>query len=198
VIAAIHKIDPNRLIISDGLWWARNPIHGLAEDNVVQSTRGYQPMGITHYKASWVGKSDTWPEPTWPLEVDAEQELRWSSDKMNQTYKETMASWGVEIGTTWDSQRIKRQLIDPWKKLQEKGVSVHIGEFGAYIHTPHKVVLAWLRDLMSQWKDAGWGWAMWNLRGGFGILDSNRKDVKYENYKGHKLDREMLELLKEF
>jgi endoglucanase len=89
-------------------------------------------------------------------------------------------------------------MIDPWKRLEAMGVSIHVGEFGAYTKTPHKVVLAWLRELMSQWKEAGWGWAMWNFRGGFGILDSGREDVKYEDFKGHKLDREMLEILKEF
>jgi endoglucanase len=39
---------------------------------------------------------------------------------------------------------------------------------------------------------------MWNVRGAFGILNSNREDVKYEDFKGHKLDREMLEIQKEF
>ena len=39
---------------------------------------------------------------------------------------------------------------------------------------------------------------MWNFRDGFGILDSGREDVKYEDFKGHKLDREVLEILKEF
>ena len=34
--------------------------------------------------------------------------------------------------------------------------------------------------------------------GSFGILDSERKDVRYENWRGHKLDRKMLELLREF
>ena len=34
--------------------------------------------------------------------------------------------------------------------------------------------------------------------GSFGVLDSGRRDVKYENYKGHKLDRKMLELLKRY
>ena len=33
---------------------------------------------------------------------------------------------------------------------------------------------------------------------GFGFLDSGREDVKYEDFKGHKLDRKMLELLLEF
>ncbi len=36
---------------------------------------------------------------------------------------------------------------------------------------------------------------MWNLRGGFGIADSGRPDVAYEDFEGHKLDRMMLEML---
>jgi endoglucanase len=36
---------------------------------------------------------------------------------------------------------------------------------------------------------------MWNLRGGFGIVDSGRPDVAYEDFEGHKLDRRMLEML---
>jgi endoglucanase len=98
----------------------------------------------------------------------------------------------------WGRERIRLQMIEPWKKVQAMGVGVHVGEFGAFSKTPHDVVLAWMRELMSQWKEAGWGWAMWNFRGGFGILDSERTDVQYEEFKGHKLDRKMLELIKEF
>ena len=39
---------------------------------------------------------------------------------------------------------------------------------------------------------------MWNFRGSFGILDSDRKDVQYEDFNGHKLDRKMLELLQKY
>ena len=35
---------------------------------------------------------------------------------------------------------------------------------------------------------------MWNFSGAFGILNSSRGDVNYENWLGHKLDRAMLEL----
>ena len=31
------------------------------------------------------------------------------------------------------------------------------------------VVLAWMRDVLSLWKEAGWGWCLWNLRGAFGV-----------------------------
>jgi endoglucanase len=52
-----------------------------------------------------------------------------------------------------------------------------------------------MSDLLSLWKEAGWGWALWNLRGSFGIVDSGRSDVNYENFEGHRLDRKMLDLL---
>jgi hypothetical protein len=41
----------------------------------------------------------------------------------------------------------------------------------------------------------GIGYALWNFRGDFGILDSGRKDIQYEDWYGHKLDRKMLKLL---
>jgi len=74
-------------------------------------------------------------------------------------------------------------------------MGVMVGEFGAFNRTPHEVVLAWMRDCLDAWKAAGWGWALWNFRGGFGILDSDRTDVSYEGWRGHKLDRAMLKLL---
>ena len=44
--------------------------------------------------------------------------------------------------------------------------------------------------------EAGWGWALWNLRGSFGVVDSGRADVRYEPFRGRQLDRRMLELLR--
>jgi len=170
LVEAIREQDPGRLIIADGLKWGTKPVHGLVDLKMAQSTRGYDPVQISHYKASWMKGSDRWPEPTWPLE-DGKREK-------------------------WDRDRLHRQRIEPWKALERKGVDVHVGEWGAFQHTPHAVVLAWMRDSLELWKEAGWGWALWNLRGGFGVLDSRRRDVEYEDFKGHKLDRKMLDLLR--
>ena len=98
----------------------------------------------------------------------------------------------------WDKQRLRTELIEPWQELEAKGVRVHVGECGVYNKTPHDVTLTWMRDVLSLWKEANWGYALWELRGTFGILDSNRSDVRYEDFRGHKLDRRMLELLREF
>jgi endoglucanase len=170
LVEAIRAEDPQRLIIADGLRWGTTPVQGLAQLEIAQSTRGYEPMQISHFKANWIHGSDTWPKPAWPLKKDQKEVAN----------KETL----------------RQTRIEPWKRLEAKGVGIHVGEWGAFNRTPHQVALAWMRDCLDLWKEAGWGWALWNLRGGFGILDSQREDATYEDFRGHKLDREMLELLR--
>ena len=82
-----------------------------------------------------------------------------------------------------------------WKPVLDAGQFLMVGEFGVFNQTPHDVALRWMEDNLRRWKAKGLGWALWNFRGPFGILDSDRKDVKYEDFRGHKLDRKMLELL---
>ncbi len=89
-------------------------------------------------------------------------------------------------------------FLQQWVDLKLSGVPVHVGEWGVYNKTPHDVTLAFMENRLLAMKSAGLGWALWNFRGSFGILDSGRKDVKYENYRGHKLDRAMLELLQRY
>ena len=99
---------------------------------------------------------------------------------------------------SFDRSWLVRQRIEPWKKLQAQGVGVFVGEWGAYNKTPHPVALAWMEDSLRNWREAGWGWALWNFRGSFGILDSGRADITYEEFQGHKLDRAMLNLLRKY
>jgi len=178
LVEAIRAEDAQRLIIADGLNYGSTPVPELAVLRVAQSTRGYNPSRVSHYQASWVKDSMQWPSPTWPL-----QYIITGSD-------------GTERTERWDRQRLARHQIEPWLNLQRQGVGVHVGEWGAHNRTPHETALAWMKDYLDLWNEAQWGWALWNLHGSFGILDSGRSDVDYETFRGQKLDRKMLELLK--
>ena len=101
-------------------------------------------------------------------------------------------------GTTRDREWLRRQNVEPWRKLADQGVGVMVGEFGSFNKTPHKIALAWLEDMLANWREQNWGWALWNFRGSFGIADSGRVDVDYEDWRGLKLDREMLSLLQRY
>ncbi len=202
LVEGIRAESPDRLIIADGLNWGRIPVPALARLGIGQSTRGYEPMEVTHWKADWVGGSDAWARPTWPLPLTPEKvaDGRRQFESFRRTFKDNTIVQGFDetvLTAEWNRARLERQLIRPWKELEAMGVGVHVGEFGTFNHTPHDVALGWMRDMLGCWKDAGWGWALWNFRGAFGVLDSERGDVKYEDFRGHKLDRVMLDLLRE-
>lgn len=171
LVSAIREESPDRLIVADGADIGQTPVLGLADLGLIQSTRGYLPKMVSHYTATWVPKNEfeSFEPPTWPMRA--------------------------ANGELWDRAKLQSMLIDPWKPLVDRGVPVHVGEWGCFNRTPHEACLGWMSDLLSLWKQAGWGWSLWNLRGDFGVVDSGRPDVTYEDLDGHKLDRRMLELL---
>ncbi len=170
---AIWSEDPDRLIFVDGVNMAWDPVPEVVDLHPVQATHCYQPLAVTHRGANWVSldRYETFKPPAWPLTDDH--------------------------GQVWDRAKLKRQFLDKYKPLVDNGARVHVSEFGCYNKTPHDIVLAWLGDCLSLWHQANWGWAVWNLRGTFGVMDSGRTDVAYEDFQGHKLDRKMLELLRQ-
>jgi aryl-phospho-beta-D-glucosidase BglC (GH1 family) len=321
IIKGIREEDSNRLIICDGYEWGNKPFFDLADQKVAQATRGYVPMEISHYKASWIGV-DNWadhPVPAWPfisgnglLLSDSKREIKeefrgalvisglfpnktklrlkvgtvsgttsfvvlaggktifehqfkpqagegewktavfkkewniyqniydrdyetvipagtqnlefrvtqgdwltlkqlavWSENAKQETVVHLLPDWQqppakfqyrelerkAELTGNVKDKTWLRNRLEAWKKLQEQGCGVMVGEFGAHSLCPHDVVLCWLADCLENWREAGWGYALWNFRGGFGVMDSERTDVNYENFHGHKLDRKMLKLL---
>ena len=166
-VREIREVSPDRLIIIDGYCYGTQPFPELKDLGVAQSCRGYLPMGISHYKASWV-KGENWPEPKWPG-----------------------AMHGGEI---WGREELVAHY-ESWAALAREGVGVHCGEAGAFSYTPHGVFLSWMEDLLSILKSHNIGIALWNLRGPFGVLESGRSDVEYDRWRGHQLDRKLLDLL---
>jgi endoglucanase len=169
VAGAIRQRDPNRLIVCDGRARGTLPPVELLGLNVAAALHDYNPVPLTHYKASWVHWDESWPEPIWPLRKNDGKYVTRST--------------------------IARELVKPWQDFAAQGVGVMVGEFGVFNFTPHRYVLSWLHDTLEEFKKAGWGWALWNFTGGFGVCDSGRFDVAYETWHGRKLDRAMLELL---
>ena len=168
-LKAIREIDPDRLSISDAFNYGYTPSEALDSLHVAQSGRGYAPGYLTHYKASWNEAGSATVPPTWPY-TDA---------------------WGK----VWNKQAFEEmyKVFADFRDNHHTGV--HIGECGVYKYTPHDVTCAFFEDLLSTLKEYNIGWALWQLRGVNGILDSERDDVIYEPYRGHKLDRKLLEIL---
>jgi aryl-phospho-beta-D-glucosidase BglC (GH1 family) len=304
VVKAIRDEDPSRLVIADGLQWAQLPCPDLVPLHIAQSYHDYEPHTLTHYHASWMEGSDTWPVPTWPMvraysylygpdKKEFQQPLVMTGNfpagtrvdltvdtvsvkgrlvvradgaavldksyacppgKVREVFEDAQsvvlaaptkeialsneegdwltlgalkvtvsgAEYPVNLDPTWAMKEpplifqgagqrepwASPDQVDgawlwqhddlPWQQLESQGVGVMVGEWGCYNQTPYDVTLRWMEDNLKNFQRAGWGWALWNLYGEFGILDSDRKGAVYENYRGHKLDRRMLNLLQKY
>jgi len=168
----IRRTSPDRLIIIDGLSVGNVVVDEMIPTRVAQSVHGYRPAQISHYRASWVDRNSSFPEPTWPLRKS-------------------------DGSILLDRAGLERHYA-PWGELARKGIGVHCGECGGYNKTPHGVFLAWFEDVMDILKGHGIGYALWNFRGSFGLLDSGRADVDYEDFQGHQLDRKLLSVLRKY
>jgi len=319
MVDAIRAEDPGRLVLGDGLDYGNVPPRSLQSLGVALCTRGYRPMNISHFRASWINGSDRWPTPDWPAPqvsaflygptkkefqsslvlagplggttlrlhvntVSSRAKIRatdgagatiwehlftpgpgkgeWKQVVHRPEYKSyqniydrdyefaipvgvkrvelrnvdgdwltlssltvesagrkstmnLIDSWGLKqsgevtfapesgaaalrAASNLDRAWLRDACYGPWREAQAAGLGVMIGEMGAFQHTPHAVVLRWMDDVLATAQESGFGWALWNFRGGFGVLDSKRSDVTYESWEGHQLDRAMLELLQTY
>jgi len=167
----IRKYNADRIIVADGNNVGADFIPEIADLDVGQSCRGYFPHYISHYRAPWVFENpDDSPEVVWPGTID---------------------------GRYFDRKTIE-DFYRPWIEAVNRGVGVHCGECGCWNQTPHDVFLAWFEDVLSVLTENGIGWGLWEFKGTFGILNSGRKDVDYEDWHGYKLDRKLLRLLQKY
>ena len=168
-IKAIRAENSSHLIIADGNNVGNDVTPELFELKVGQSCRGYFPHYISHYQAPWVWKDPSQaPTPAWP---------------------------GTFDGKVYGRERLE-DYYKPWIESVNKGGGVHCGECGCWKKTPHDIFLAWFGDITDILSKSGIGYALWNFRGDFGILDSGREDVQYTDWYGHKLDSKLLDLIK--
>jgi len=164
-VAAIREIKPDALVIADGNSGGHLAVPALADLGIAQSCRGYMPFNISHHKAPWVHRNP-----------DALPTPKWpDGPNANRQYLE--------------------EIYQPWFDLLDSGVGVHCGECGCYKETPHDVFLSWFGDVLDVLAQRDIGFALWEMRGDFGILNSSRTDVDYEDWYGYKLDRKLLTLL---
>ena len=139
----------------------------------------FTPVSGTGRAFSLTPNSPDWGAVIPPIKIDANGHL-------------------VMEGANLQNKAWLREQLKPWEDLVKNGGGAMIGEWGSHNRTPGDVVLAWMEDNLQVFKEAGMGWALWNLHGSFGVLNNGRTDVNFENFNGYRLDRNMLNLLQKY
>lgn len=169
VAKAVRSITYDREIICDGLCGGHVAAPELSDLDVTMSGRGYMPFRLTHWQAEWMKGSGSydWEYPKWPgMKSDG---YEWNRDALLDFYK-------------------------PWKEMADSGCRVHIGECGCYNHVTNETALAWYKDFFSVLNELGFGFALWNFRGPFGIAEHGREGTNWVDMDGLKVDKDLYDL----
>jgi endoglucanase len=198
MVRAIREQDPDRFILVDGYTVSTMPVPEIDDLKVGQSFHCYEPMWVTHLGAEWFSPGSMYQEnpeyPGKPPNMDKYAEKlpfffsleRWFFDRYKDVYCDK--AW-IE------------KLYKPWFNMSKTtGTFIYCGEMGVYTkRTSRESQLNWYRDVFDIFKAHNVGWAVWNLRGPFGLINTQQSNVNMEKLAdGSLLDRELLELFQNY
>lgn len=199
MVKAIRSVTPERYVTVDALMdqttLLRIPIPGLEDlPLIIQSFRNYEPGWFTHLAASWSLTGDLYQEqpeyPGVPPNIGKYLEKLPMDSPLRPWFLNYM---GIRIDKTW-----LEHFMRPFFQFRnETGAFIHCGEMGVYTKKVDRVsYLNWFRDVLDILKEHDVGWALWNFRGPFGVVNTERPDFPLEKMpSGDLVDRELLEIL---
>lgn len=171
VAAAIRQVAPRHTLIATGANYSgvRDllQLQPLADGNVIYTFHFYEPHEFTHQGASWGVPwwSETQSIPYPAASVDMRAFLSEVPDPADRSDLENYFLDG------WDARHIKALIDEAANWGRAHHVPLICNEFGAYRAYADPVSRAnWIRDTRTALEADGIGWAMWDYRGGFGVV----------------------------
>lgn len=185
---AIREAAPKHTIIATGPNWSdiadlltQQP---LPDGNVIYNFHYYDPHAFTHQGASW-------GTPWWKYTHDIPYPATDSSLDLVKQVPDPANRFAFEHYWLdhWDAHRIRLEIdaVADWGKTYK--VPLICNEFGAYRRvTDPQSRMNWIRDVRMALEADNIGWAMWDYRGGFGV-------VWKEDGQAAKVDEKVVEAL---
>ncbi len=162
---AIRSREPQRTIVLGSNTWNQTHTFGdleIPDDrNTILTFHYYRPMLITHYQAVW-WEGGFWAGPVhYPGNPIAAEDLKYLSQRF---LNEKVPQWSNEV---WNKDRIRKDFQLPIQVAKAHNLPLYCGEWGAILHTPLDLRLAWYRDMISLFDEYQIAWANWDYSGGF-------------------------------
>ena len=185
VHAALRKLEPKRkLVIGSNRWQSVGTFKDLripsGDKNIILSFHYYNPMFVTHYRASWTDVGRYTGTVNYPGQLISNQDYEQASE---QVQKIIIDNEGL---TEWNRDRIKNDMADAIKLAGDLGLQLFCGEWGAYQRTPRDLAYAWMQDMISIFDECNIAWTVWCYDADFGFWDQRTQDFK---------DKPMFEIL---
>jgi endoglucanase len=181
VAAAIREGAPQHTIIATGAHWSDDDdlvfLEPLRDPNVIYAFHFYESHIFTHQGATW--SANYWhnlkgvPYPSTPENVQAA-----AAQMTDAVHRLAVVRYGLD---RWNALRIDAEIGQVAAWAEHWGVPVICNEFGVYRkNVEPKDRGAWLTDVRTALENHGIGWATWEYRGGFGVVETQGRQAAPE------------------
>jgi endoglucanase len=189
-IRVIRSREPGRVIVVGANKWqtaANFPYLKVPEGdtNIILSLHTYEPIAVTHYKASWNAMSNYEGPVHYPglpvLPEDIEKYTVAGSDTRK---------FIEDANTEYNREALERMLQPAIDRAKELGLPLYCGEFGCLPTVPREMRLHYYRDITDVFRKNNIAFAAWDYKGSFAIVPYDN-----ENKVNLKPDEELIRIL---
>lgn len=168
-VTVLRRLEPERtLVIGSNRWQSADTFDQLeipeGDPNILLSFHFYTPMALTHYRAGWTKVGEYRGPVSYPGVVVRNEDLA--------GLPEDLVAALQDSNRLYDRSILKSRLEKPLAVARRLGLPLYCGEWGVYHRAPREPRLRWYRDMRDVLEANGIGWATWDYKGGFGIVDS--------------------------
>lgn len=167
VFDVVRQLEPERTIVLGSNEFAKThtfPDLKIPDDqHLILTFHYYEPMFITHYKASW----NLFHAYKGPIQYPGKSVPDAGLDELHQS----MPGTGDANNHFYDRDVMKQQIMVAYQVAQNAKLPLYCGEFGVIEATPLEIKQRWFADLISIFDELGIAWANWDYKGGFGLID---------------------------
>jgi endoglucanase len=169
--AAIREGAPRHTIIATASRYSDDDqflfLEPLRDPNVIYTFHFYYPHIFTHQGATWGAYYWHWLRgvryPSTP-----ESAAQAAATVPNAVDKLAVIRYGQE---RWNADRIEAEIAQVAEWSRQRGVPVICNEFGVYrAYADPRDRAAWIKDVRTALERHGFGWAMWDYSGSFGVV----------------------------
>lgn len=176
---AVREREPSRVILLGSNEWNSvftfDRLRVPEDPNTILTFHYYLPMFVTHHRAGWSLEGRMYDGPIhYPGSPIAPEHLhRVSPPKADRLRTLNLA----ELNKPYDREVMEADFAQPLAAAARSGLPLYCGEFGVIDKVSFPLRAAWYRDVIAAFSRHDIGWANWDYKGQFGILDREGKST---------------------
>ena len=169
LITNIRPLSPNRkLFIGPNRWQSIDFLSKLSlpdDKDLVLSVHFYEPMLLTHYKASWLPEFNVSGVVSYPGMLLSQKDIANIPTSQYDQIKYMLQS-------EYDREYIYGRFKKAYDYAKSKNLPIYLGEFGCIIeNVPTQARQQWYKDMVSVLDELQIPYSVWDLYGAFSVFD---------------------------